>query len=330
MDSHPQIINNSTGSRLSRAIREGQTPRRPGASIFFVYWGQHYKSKAAGRALTLLFSLALGGLVAQETILVAGSPPLTSQMVDQRIAVWEEFLQVRFTDEQKAQLRDDMVDHWRHNDKDEIKGALEDVNLYGKTAQLEAVRQKNLESFVENLRAKKAPEDAILLAVFEAAHPDYKDVMHASGHGDLVGTWTRGDAMAPQRNPYTGALQGISFAESAILKIFSDGRFQYAWVHRHCPNGTICCRETSTMVHGGVSVEGQNLVLNAESGILMNHDPCVPKMNMNQPLQAKRESVGWSLKHDANTNAPVLCLTGEPFQVPGLQPRAVCFSEKHP
>lgn len=290
---------------------------------------KHDKGKAAGRILAVLFLLALGGLFAQEAILVAGSPPLTSQMVDQRIALWEEFLQVHFTGEQKAQLQQYLVDAWRRNDQDEIKSTLEDVKLYANKARLDQVRATNQESFVERLRTKKDLESTTLLAAFEAAHPDGRDVLHASGHGDLVATWTRGDAMAPQRNPYTGALQGISFAESAILKIFSDGRFEYAWVHRHCPNGTLCCRETSTMVRGGVSVDAQNLVLNGESGNLINHDPCVPKMNMNQPLQPKRETMGWSLKHNPNTNALVLCLTEEPFQVPGLQPRAVCFSKKH-
>jgi hypothetical protein len=297
----------------------------------------------AGRVLAFILSLAgVSGLitaaltaaenqVAADTLLVQGSPPLSSDMVDHRIAVWESFLQVRFTDAQRAQLRDLIVADWQKDDKKAIKDALEDLKLYDQPAQLEKLRAVNQDSFVENLRAKKDAQGTILLAAFEAAHPDKKDIMRPRGYGDLVGIWSRGDAMPMRSNPITGRLEGISFSESSIIRIFSDGRFQHAWLHRHCGNGDRCCNEYSTAIQGGLAIEGQNFVLSGESGKLDYKNPCIPATNTTKALGPQRETVGWSLKHDPSNNALVLCLTEEPFQLSEqAQHHAVCYAKKRP
>jgi Spy/CpxP family protein refolding chaperone len=265
------------------------------------------------------------------TILAPGSPPLTSDMVDHRVAVWEAFLQVHFTDDQKVRLRDAMITAWRKHDKDEIQQTLGDLKYYGQQAQIDSTRSANQANFVENLRAHPKDEECItLLEAFEAAHPDRKDVMSSRGYGDLIGTWSRGDALPSQRNPLTGRLEGISFSESSVLKIFSDGRFQHAWLHHHCPDGDRCCTEYATTMQGGISVEGQTLVLSGQSGDLVYKNPCAPNTSTTKSLGPQRETVGWSLKHDRGENAPLLCLEEEPFPLPGqTQHNAVCYTKQH-
>ena len=249
-----------------------------------------------------------------EAVLAPGSPPLTREMAEHRIHVQEVFLDVHLTAEQRQKLEEALVDVWRRHDREEVQHALEDLRLYGNDDAIRNQRSSNLESYVENLRRHPGDlECETLLAAFEAAHPDHRDVMHARGEGELVGEWQTGDALAPQVNRFTGRAEGISFSEALVLKIFSDGRFHHEWVHRHCNGGVRCCNEMGTSVDGSVAVDGSRLTLNGEGGRAMSKDPCIAANNIDKALGAESRTFEWSLKHDAS-GAAMLCLSGRPFQ----------------
>lgn len=262
------------------------------------------------------------------TVLAPGNPPLTREMAEHRIHVQEAFLDVHLTAGQKEQLERALVETWRKNDREEIQHALEDLKFYGKDEQLRGLRAANLESYVQNLRNHKdEPEDATLLAAFEAAHPENRDTMHARGLDALVGDWQTGDALPPMINPVTHQPQGISFSEALILKIFSDGRFQHGWVHRHCAGGVQCCQETGTTAEGTIGVEGARLTLKEEHGSITNRNPCVPSAALNKSMDPQQQSFDWSLKQDAK-GAPMLCLSARPFQVTEKS-SPVCYKRMH-
>lgn len=259
-------------------------------------------------------------------VLVEGNPPLTEEMVQHRIWVVNTFLGVHLTPEQEQAVQQGMVNAWKKHDRKVMQFSLDDLKFYGKESELKSVAAANLESYVEDLRRHPDdPSDAALLAAFDAAHPDHRDVMHARGWGDLVGSWVAGDALAPTRNPFTGQPQGISFSEALVLKIFSDGRFQHGWQHRFCGQGLTCCRESGTSAEGTVAVEGSKLTLNADKVLQMSKDPCVPAGNINNPIGPKQQTAEWSIKREAGKT--ILCLSTRPFQFTDkVQP--VCYTKQ--
>jgi hypothetical protein len=249
-----------------------------------------------------------------DPVLAAGDPPLTRSMVDRRLAVWEAFLQVRFTTAEREALANTIVDRWNQRDKEEIKNTLSDVKLYGHEAELKAARDANQAQFVQNLRNEPGkPQYAILLRAFQAAHPDDRDVMHARGLDDLVGKWEQGDAMTAGRNPITHRTEGISFTDALVLNIYSDGRFRHLWSHSHCSNG-MCCRQYGTAANGTIEVNGSTLVLANETGQMIARDPCLPSGNTGKTIEPVRETFHWSLQTDPATHARKLCLSRRPFQ----------------
>lgn len=267
-----------------------------------------------------------------DAVLAPGNPTLTQRMVNDAIAVWETFLELKFTGEQRRQLQQVIVDAWRRGDRKKIQDFLGDLKYVGKDDDLRAARDSNQAAFVEGLRRDpRDPANAIFLTAYNAAHPDRGEVMQARGLGQLVGEWQTGGAILPARDRTTGRLQGIRASDSLVLNIFSDGRFHHLWAHSHCDSGdTTCCRESSTSADGAISVEGSKLVLEATSGNELFKAPCLPKANLFQPIQQRREVLDWSVRRDPGTGTPKLCLARQPFnpqwnQQPGKQPGAVCY-----
>ncbi len=275
--------------------------------------------------LTILFiGAASAGFGA---VLAPGDPPLTEEMVEHRVAVLDTFLDVHLNAEQQQILRTSMVDAWKNNDRKVMQFVLEDLKFYGNLSGLQLVRKTNLESYVEDLRNHPdKPADAMLLAAVLAAHPEFRDVMHARGWGDLVGNWETGDAMAAPRNPVTGQVQGISFSEALILKIFSDGHFHHDWVHRFCAHGQLCCSETGTSADGTVAVEGSKLTLETGGVMQFRKDPCVAANNITNNTGAQQPTFEWTLKRGQG-GKPMLCLTHRPFQVTA-KADAVCYTKQ--
>lgn len=284
--------------------------------------------------MKLLWSLVLTSILSAQsgdTILAPGNPPLTQRLFDGAVWTWENFLEVKFTVDQRRQLQRLAENAWRTNDQKRIKTVLDDFKYAGKEEELRGVRESNQASYVEALRKDpRDPGNAILLAAYNAAHPDRGEIMLARGLGRMVGEWKTGGALLPTRDPLTGANRGITATDSLVLNIFSDGRFHHLWAHSHCDSGNTCCRQYSTTADGNLSVEGSKLVLHAASGNELFKDPCKPTSNLFQPLQQPHVVLEFSLRLDTATRATQLCLSDQPFnpawnQRPGSQPKVVCY-----
>ena len=261
-------------------------------------------------------------------VLADGNPPLTQSMVDQRIAVWESFLEVQINREQRDLLQSAIVEEWKKGDKETIQDTLEDIKLYGKPNEIEVTRVANQSAFVESLR--KQPNEPVvreLIDIYDAAHPERKDFMRAHGMDNLVGEWKRIDYFSPQTNPYTHEVIGASFTDSLILTIFPDGHFKHFWVHGHCDPGNKCCRNYGTDVRGTVSVLGGQLVLTATSETQLSNSPCNPGANSFGAIQPHEERFGWEMRRGSNSG-PALCLATQPFN-PWEQGsgKAVCYQK---
>lgn len=265
-----------------------------------------------------------------DAVLAPGNPTLTQGMVNGAVAVWETFLELKFTEEQRHQLQQVVVNAWKKGDQKKIQDFLEDLKYVGKDEALRATRDSNQAAFVEGLRRDpRDPANAIFLAAYNAAHPDRGEIMQARGLGLLVGEWKTSSAILPSRD-ITGRLQGIRATDSLMLNIFSDGRFHHLWAHSHCDSGDTCCRQSSTTADGAISVAGSKLVIEAGTGSELFKAPCLPKANLFQPLQQRREVLDWSVRRDPGTGTPQLCLASQPFnpqwnRPAGQQPRAVCY-----
>jgi hypothetical protein len=259
-----------------------------------------------------------------QRVLADGTPPLTQEMVDRRIAIWEAFLEITINPEQRNVLQRVLVQAWERGDEETIRGTLDDFKQ--KDSDIPALRAARQSAFVDDLRAR--PNDAMalqLLECYDSAHPERKDFMRAHGMGDLVGKWKRTYAILPQTNPNSHEVIGVSATDSLTFTIFSDGHFKHFWAHSHCGRAYSCCSKYSTDVNGTVSMEGGNLVLKAESGTQLFDAPCSRIFNSFGPIQSHEERLAWAMRRGAN-NAPALCVAAQPFdpwqQGPG---QTVCY-----
>lgn len=249
-----------------------------------------------------------------DTVLARGNPPLTQDMMDKDISVLEFFLELKLTATERQRFQDEIVEAWKKHDAEVIKNLLDNIKFAGKENDLRAVRETNQGAFVQDMRDK--PHDTgndVMLGAYNRAHPDRGEVMQARGMGQLVGKWETGGAIMPTRDPITHMMRGITATDSWVLNIFSDGRFHHMWAHSHCTSGTVCCNQYGTTADGNISKDGNRIVLEAVSGNEMFRAPCMPKGNLFQPIQAKRQEVEWSLKRDPNSGAQMLCLAQKPF-----------------
>ena len=138
---------------------------------------------AAATSTTAIAAMAAGPPQNEAaTVLAAGDPPLTQAMVDQRIAVFEVFFEIKINREQHDQLQRLLIEAWKQGDQEDIHGTVEDVKLYGKESDIVALRATNRSAYVDSLR--KQPNDALarlVLEIYDAAHPERKDSMSAHG-----------------------------------------------------------------------------------------------------------------------------------------------------
>jgi hypothetical protein len=270
--------------------------------------------------------IAFGSPASSSTVLAPGDPPLTQKMVDERLAVWEEFLELKFTPAERKTLRDDLVAAWKAGDKDVVKNTLSDDNLYGQHDKIADIRRVGQSTYVDKLDKPPILAGALDLKKFYyRAHPDRKNVLESRGLGDLVGTWKRGDALTPDRNPVTNGLSGVSMTDSLTLNIYPDGHFRHQWSHTHCDNGNLCCDTFATDVSGSIAGDKKKLVLNGTAGNELVREPCMPKMNHFGPIKPHEETFQWSISRNSD-NQTVLCLSSPPFHPWDKKPEAgVCY-----
>lgn len=114
-------------------------------------------------------------------LLVSGNPPLTSQMVNKGIRLFEWLLDAQLTIEQRAQFRDSLVDSWKANRRDDIEATVNVLNyqdqLSRKTPEEQHLLREVLrEKYLDQMR--QTPNEVLsrwVLNIYESAHRPIAD-----------------------------------------------------------------------------------------------------------------------------------------------------------
>jgi hypothetical protein len=129
----------------------------------------------------LIFSVGHIGIAfaqaeGEEVVLVQGNPPLTQLTVGKSIVLLEWALDIKLTAEHKSKIKQALIRAWQTNDREDIKGALEIVEIYEKVAKLSEgernqVRGALQEVILKSIGAKPDDELArLLLSAYESSH----------------------------------------------------------------------------------------------------------------------------------------------------------------
>jgi hypothetical protein len=289
--------------------------------------GEHAMKELSGLILMLLLAASTfsqqRGLVQGEggAVLAEGNPPLTQRMVNRLANLFEFLLEIRLSGEQRERFQRGVIRYWAKNDRESMQNILTNLK-YAELSQdeLRVFREANQAIVVESMRrSSDAPEEAVLLEAYDRAHPDRRDATRARGFNDLVGTWSRKDALGASTNPYNGGVTGVSYTDSGTIEISANGGFKLIRQHTHCGSG--CCRLDGSQEYGAVSIEGSMLVLQTKGGTKLVEDDCNPSLNQRVLVVPHRESFKWSIRPNPNNNANTLCWNTGPDT-------AICYEKQ--
>jgi hypothetical protein len=251
---------------------------------------------------------------ASSPVLAAGEPPLTGEMAARFVDLYDRLLELRLDAAQQQRLTDLLAGAWRRGDRAVIDDVLADLEqTSGKTMDaFEAGYGPDDRLAVAESARRNGPRDlvlAALVAAYDQAHPDRIAATRAKGFADLVGMWKRGDALAPQRNPFTGAPAGVSFSEAESLQFGADHRFIRALYHEHCGGtGVRCCTTYRLGWQGTADVEGGQLALHISAGLELMSDSCRPGWVQREEVKPRVERLDWSMSPDRKRgDRPRLC-----------------------
>jgi hypothetical protein len=252
-------------------------------------------------------------------ILAQGNPPLTQSMVTRIQGVYEFLLEIRLSAAQREQFQQGVVRYWTSADREGMGSILDNLKYADLSAEeLRAFRENNQATIVENMRRDTdSPEEVVLIQAYDSAHPDRRSATRAKGFNDLIGTWSRKDALLANRDPYTGAVSGVSFTDSGTLEVAANGTFKLVKQHTHCGSG--CCRLDGEQEFGTVSVEGSMLVFQIRSGSRLVRDDCIRNGSERVAVAPHRESYKWAVR--GNPNGTMLCWNTSPD-------KAVCYEKQ--
>lgn len=129
----------------------------------------------------LVFSLGPFGIASaqgegEDVVLVKGNPPLTQLTVGKSIVLLEWALDLKLSPEHELKIKEALIRAWQTNDREDIKGALEIVEIYEKVSKLsEEERNKARgplqEIILKSMRAEPDDELArLLLSAYESSH----------------------------------------------------------------------------------------------------------------------------------------------------------------
>jgi hypothetical protein len=242
-----------------------------------------------------------GGILAQ------GNPPLTQRMVNRIEGLYEFLLEIRLSATQREQFQQGVVRYWTRNDREGMQSILDNLKYADLPAdELRVFRDNNQATIVENMRRDTDnPEELVLIAAYDSAYPDRHGATRAKGFNDLIGTWSRDDALLAGRDAYSGAATGVSYTDSGTIEIAANGSFKLVQQHTHC--GTGCCRLDGEQKVGSVSIVGSMLVFEVSGGSTLVQDDC-SRRNQRVAVAPHRESYKWSIRNNPNkNNASMLC-----------------------
>lgn len=135
------------------------------------------------RSLGFLLILSAAVIVAasaqnggDDEVLAQGDPPLTQLMVGKVIVLLDWGLELQLVPEQELQIKRSLIQTWRRNDREDIRGALEVIDVYERISRMS---EKERNAARANLKTillqsiRKDPNDElsrILVSAYEARH----------------------------------------------------------------------------------------------------------------------------------------------------------------
>jgi hypothetical protein len=149
-------------------------------------------------------------------LLVSGNPPLTSQMVNRGIRLFEWLLDAQLTIEQRAQFRDSLVDSWKANRRDDIDATVNVLNFQDQLSHKTPEEQRLLREVLREkyLDLMRQTPNAVLsrwvLNIYDSAHRPIADgnppltLQVADAYAEFVAFMVteclRKDAFVPNRH----------------------------------------------------------------------------------------------------------------------------------
>lgn len=123
------------------------------------------------------FEVALAQSEGRDVVLVQGNPPLTQLMVGKTIVLLDWALDLKLSPEQELKIKQVLIHAWQTNNREDIKGTLEIIEIYEKVAKLSEAERNNArgtlqELMLQSIRAEPDDELArLLLSAYESSHP---------------------------------------------------------------------------------------------------------------------------------------------------------------
>jgi hypothetical protein len=112
----------------------------------------------------------------KDVVLVQGNPPLTQLMVGKVIVLLDWALELKLSKEQELKIKDVLIHSWQTNDREDIQGALDIIEIYEKVSRLSENERNNArgklqEVILQSIRSEPNDELArMLLSAYQAAH----------------------------------------------------------------------------------------------------------------------------------------------------------------
>jgi len=235
-----------------------------------------------------------------------GEPALSQAILDQYRSVYEYLLELKLNEQQKIRLQNGVMHYWKINNPEAIEQIISDVKYYGKTDELESLRNSSQSVIVEAFRRDTKDSVSLLWTeAYDAAHPERMQATKAKSFTDIVGTWKRTDGLLAEKT-YSTQPAGVSYTESETIDISADGKFKHTKVHSHY-SGT-CSQTDGKTEYGVIKLDGTKMIFEIQSGTEMVEDACSPSLNSRQAIKPRKESFPWTIKTNPdNNNVLTLC-----------------------
>ena len=113
----------------------------------------------------------------KEKILAQGNPPLTQSMADKTIGFFEWVLNLRLSPGQVSQVQASLVNSWKANEQEEMKGVLEIIGIYEEIMQMnvnerDRIKENLQKPVLQNIRSNPNDEiSKILLTAYNGSLP---------------------------------------------------------------------------------------------------------------------------------------------------------------
>jgi len=258
-------------------------------------------------AVCLLCTINIITACGQQSIIATtpGEPALSQVIIDQYRSVYEYLLELKLNEQQKMRLQNGVIHYWKVNNPEAIEQIISDVKYYGKTDELESLRNSSQSVIVEAFRRDENDSVSLLWTeAYDAAHPERIQATKAKGFTDMIGTWKRTDGLLAEKT-YSSQPAGVSYTESESIEISADGKFKHIKVHSHYSGN--CSQTDGKTEYGIIKLDGTKMIFDIQSGTEMVEDACSPSLNKQQLIKPHKESFPWIIKTNPNNNILTLC-----------------------